>query len=402
MSTPERRDLSDGILGCARLIGDGVEPLTDLVEDVHQRVSRPLRASGQGGSRRTRGITGFVYRTVRRVTRGVRSLLGRQARPVPLQASRHERRSAAWKAALNGVLGHHLADTGNALAIPMVMRREGLELPLQRDALATAVPDPSGSVLVLVHGLCMNDLQWNWRGAHHGEALGRELGYTPVYLHYNTGLHISTNGRAFAALLERLHAEWPVPVEQVAIVGHSMGGMVTRSACHYAAEAGLAWLPRLRKLVFLATPHHGAPLERGGNRFETALAATPYAAPFSRLGRMRSAGITDLRYGNLLDDDWQGRDRFEPGADQRRVVPLPSGVECFAIAATQGRRTSDLRDRLLGDGLVRLDSALGEHRDPARVLPFGPDRRRIVYRTSHFELLRHPEAYALMREWLEA
>ena len=111
----------------------------------------------------------------------------------------------------------------------------------------------------------MNDLQWKRKGHDHGAALARDLAYTPVYLHYNSGLHISTNGRAFAELLEALVRLWPVPLTELVLIGHSMGGLVARSACHYGALARHEWLRRLDKLVFLGTPHHGAPLERGGN-----------------------------------------------------------------------------------------------------------------------------------------
>ncbi|HEX6747437.1 MAG TPA: hypothetical protein VF092_09140 [Longimicrobium sp.] len=390
----------DAVTAAAQLAAHGVEQVTDVVEEVHARITRP-RWGRRGGPRRTRGITGFVYRSIRLVTRGtfgVLKLLGGRQRRVALTGARRE---AVVRAVVNGLIGDHLAATGNALAIPMVLRSGGKTLPLERAALAAALPEATGRVVVLVHGLCMNDLQWDLRGTgDHGRALARDLGYTPVYLHYNTGLHVSRNGREFAALLEALAQAWPVPLERLAIVGHSMGGMVARSACHYAAEAGHGWLGRLRKLVFLATPHHGSPLERGGNAFETALAAVPYAAPFARMGRMRSAGITDLRHGSLLDEDWQGRDRFERAGDVRAVVPLPAAVDCYAIAATRGRRPDSFGARVWGDGLVPLHSALGEHADSERALAFAPERRWIAWRTGHFDLLHRPDVYARIRDWL--
>ena len=377
----------DAAIAAALLAARGVEGVTDVVEGVHARVGPAGWARRRDG--RTRGITGMVYRSVRLVTRGtfaVLRMLGGRDRRVALTDARRE---SAGRAVVNGVLGDHLAATENALAIPMVFRRGGRVLPLERAALAAALPGATGRVVVLVHGLCMNDLQWDLRGrGDHGEALARDLGYTPVYLHYNTGLHISRNGRDLAERLEALLAAWPVPVERLAIVAHSMGGMVARSACHQATEAGLAWPSHLRTLVFLATPHHGSPLERGGNAFETALAAVPYAAPFARLGRMRSAGITDLRHGSLLEEDWHGRDRFAPGHDTRAHVPLPRGVECYAVAAT--------RDRL-----VPLPSAFGDHADPARCLGILQERRCILPRTSHFDLLHRPDVYERIRAWLD-
>jgi hypothetical protein len=303
-------------------------------------------------------------------------------------------------AALNGVLGDYLAASSNALAIPMRLRRDGVPLPLERTALAAAIPQPGRKLLVLVHGLCLNDLQWSRQGHDHGEALARDLGYTPVYLHYNTGLHISTNGRAFADLMDTLVAQWPVRLRGLAIVAHSMGGLVARSACHYGAAAGHGWLRPLRKLVFLGTPHHGAPLERAGNRVDLLLGKTPYTAPFARLGKIRSAGITDLRHGNLLDDDWEGQDRFAHSHDRRRAVPLPESVHCCALAASTGRKAGDISERVVGDGLIPLDSALGRHRDPARRVSFPESCHWVGYGMNHLDLLSRPEVYEQLRRYL--
>ena len=397
--TPDEGGGYDAAIASALIVAQGVERVTDVVEDVHARVGRRRWRRREPG--RTRGITGFVYRSVRLVTRsvfGVLRMLGGRERRAALTGARRE---AAMRAVVNGLIGDHLAETGNALAIPMALRRDGRVLPLERAALAAALPDATGRVVVLVHGLCMNDLQWDLRGTgDHGRALARDLGYTPVYLHYNTGLHISRNGREFAALLEALTRAWPVRVERLAIVGHSMGGMVARSACHYAAQAGHGWPAMLRKLVFLATPHHGSPLERGGNAFETALASIPYAAPFARLGRMRSAGITDLRHGSLLDEDWQGRDRFERAGDTRGIVPLPAAVEAYTVAATRSRRPDGFGARTWGDGLVPLHSALGEHPETHRALAFPPEHRWIARRTGHLGLLHRSHVYARIRGWL--
>jgi hypothetical protein len=246
----------------------------------------------------------------------------------------------------------------------------------------------------------MNDLEWTRDGHEHGAALARDLGYTPVHLHYNTGGHVSTNGRALATMLEALVASWPAPVDELAIVAHSMGGLVARSAHHYATVAGHAWTARLRKLVFLGTPHHGAPLERGGHRLHHFVDALPYAAPLARLGRIRSAGITDLRHGNVLDEDWDGTDRFVHGDDRRRPVPLPAGVDCFAIAATTARGARGLRARLVGDGLVPLASALGRHREPRFRLAFPASHRWIARDTGHLELLSRRPVYERIRGWL--
>src|SRR5215813_2179185 len=290
--------LSTDLRGASRLAIDATVELTRLVEAMHANIARvPTRLGGPVGSA-VNGITWLVYRSIHAVTRVVGDgielalplltpMLGGMEDSLP--------RREAVVAALNGVLGDHLAATGNPLAITMRVRSHGKPVELSGKRLAAAFPRPATKIVVLVHGLCMNDLQW-MRPAHcHGTELARHLGYTPVYVHYNTGRHISTNGRALTGLLEALVAAWPVPLEEVAIVAHSMGGLVSRSAHHYATLAGHAWPRRLRKLVFLGTPHHGASLERAGHRLHRLVEKTPYAAPLSRLGKIRSAGITDLR-----------------------------------------------------------------------------------------------------------
>jgi hypothetical protein len=369
---------------------------------MHLTVARRPGILGTPRPGRARGIAGLVYRTIRGTTGlvggGIDAIL---ARLLPLldEVSPSRRREAVL-AALNGVLGDYLAASSNPLAIPMRLRRNARPLQLDRQALAAAIGQPSARVAVLAHGLCLNDLQWHRQGHDHGAALARDLGYTPVYLHYNSGLHVSVNGRAFAGLLEVLLEQWPVAVKELVLIGHSMGGLVSRSACHHGALAGHDWPKRLRKLVFLGTPHHGAPLERGGHWVDVILGISPYTAPFARLGKIRSAGVTDLRHGNLLDEDWEGRDRFEHSRDLRRPVPLPEGVRCYAIAATTGKRAGDLGDRLLGDGLVPVASALGRHADPRRALSFPEARQWIGYGMSHLDLLSRPEVYAQLGRWL--
>jgi pimeloyl-ACP methyl ester carboxylesterase len=208
-----------------------------------------------------------------------------------------------------------------------------------------------------------------------------------VHLDYNSGLHISTNGRAFAALLEELVAEWPVPVEAIAIVAHSMGGLVTRSACHYGEQH--AWFAKLRTIVFVGTPHHGAPLERAGNWLQAMLGVTRWSRPFAPLARMRSAGVTDLRFGNVIDEHWQERDRFELGADTRSPVPLPTGVACYAIAAENDR-------------LVPLASAMGDHADAQAALNIASANRFVAKGATHINILTVPEVWDRIREWLDS
>jgi len=399
-----KRNHVDDLRGAGKMLIDATAGLTDLVEALHRRIARaPTRAGGPVIGGAVERVTGLVYGTLRGVTRSVRGGLDLAlARLAPLirEVDPAPQREALL-AALNGVLGDYLVETDNALGIPMRLRRDGQPLELTRAGL-DAMAGPSARLLVMVHGLCLNDLQWRHDGHDHGAALERDLGFTGVYAHYNTGRHISTNGRELADLLEGLTTCWPRPVEELVIVAHSMGGLVSRSACHYGALAAHEWPRRLRRVVFIGTPHHGAPLERGGNWLQVLLGVSGYSAPFARLGRVRSAGITDLRYGSMLDEDWEGRDRFARAKTPPRPLPLPQGVECYAIAATLSRPSGVLARHVVGDGLVPLTSGLGQHDDPQRALSFPRGHTWIATETGHFELLGRPEVYERLRAWLAA
>ncbi|HZR84545.1 MAG TPA: alpha/beta hydrolase [Candidatus Binatia bacterium] len=397
------RNHASDLRGVTRLAFDATAGVTALVEALHVEIARlPTKLGGPIGEAAVNGVTWLVYRSIHGATSAVGGgvdLLLAQLVPMLRHVESSPAREAAI-AALNGVLGDHLAETGNPLAIAARLRSGGVPIELTREGLAAAFPAPSAKVVVLVHGLCMSDVQWTRRGHNHGTALARDLGYTPVHFHYNSGRHVSTNGRGLAGMLEALVAAWPVRVDELAIVAHSMGGLVARSAHHYAGVAGHQWRSRLRRLVFLGTPHHGAALERGGHRLQRLFEQTPFTAPFARLGKIRSAGITDLRHGNLLDEDWHGRDRFADGEDARRPLPLPERAACYAVAATTGSTANDLRGRLLGDGLVPLASALGRHRDPRLALAFPESHQWIACRTGHFDLLDHPGVWRRIRAWL--
>jgi pimeloyl-ACP methyl ester carboxylesterase len=255
--------------------------------------------------------------------------------------------------------------------------------------------------------LCVNDLCWQLpageaasSAADMGAELARTLGYVPLYLRYNTGLHIAENGRELALQLEQLLARWPQQVSELALIGYSMGGLVIRSACHVAETEGLAWRGRLRTLVCLASPHHGSPLERAGNLLDVLVGVSPYAAPFGQLFRLRSAGISDLRHGLAHPADIPTTDRFRRTPDRRTPLPLPADVRCYALAVTLAAQRSPLADRLTGDGLVPLRSALGQHEDPALCLRFGKANQAILHGINHMAVPRHQKVAALVLAWL--
>jgi len=409
MSRPTHLHPAD-VHGIARLAVDATAAVTDIVEAMHAGVLRPSPTNPER-SGRAGALAGFAYSSVRTVAHLIAGGLDVAARPlVPLfgeQISTAQR--DALLSILSGVIGDHLMQTGNPLAVRMELRRGGQALvpargsrspPAGSRLMATALPHATSRIAVLIHGLCGTDAQWKRSQVEYAATLEGEHGFTPVYLRYNSGLHVSTNGRLLAELLDQTLREWPVAVEELLLVGHSMGGLVARSAVHHGRQSARPWTRLVRRMAFLGTPHHGAPLERGGNWFEEVLGSVPYAAPLSRLGRLRSAGITDLRHGNLLDEDWQGSDRFARGQDRRRPLSLPDGVDCIAVAATTGAERGDARDRLVGDGLVPLDSALGHHTDPERELALAASQRLVVYRTHHMGLLGHAEVREHLSRWL--
>lgn len=349
--------------GIAQLATHATLGATHIAEALHHTIASPWTLFSKKPDRRMGGIPGLVYKTIRVGTRavgssaalGLRALQGKSEAPVQSEAK------LALISALNGVVGDHLVATNNPLAIPMQWRVGG------------SGAKRSGKLIVLIHGLCMNDQQWLCNGHDHGVALALATGATPVYIRYNTGLPIAENGRQLSQLLTSLVAQWPVAVTDIVVVAHSMGGLVTRAALN---DGNAKWRPKLKQIVFLGTPHSGAPLERGGHWVDMLLNAIPYSAPFVRLTTLRSAGITDLREGNTTN-------------------PLPTGVACYAIAGSLGATPGAAKERFLGDGLVSITSALGE---PS--LKFAKRNTWVAQEVGHLDLLSDAGVAAKLIAWL--
>jgi pimeloyl-ACP methyl ester carboxylesterase len=426
--------------GSANLAFDAIDAVTHIVEGMYRNIAATPLPLGEAPAGPAQGIAGLVHESIRRINGVTRStsnwILGRVSPHLDRAWLPGPHREAVI-AALNGVCGDHLAQSGNSLAIPMQLRvllppvtrpgetpdlkssrsnlseppqipfanlfeveKRSVEIHPQPSALTENSFSPGRRLLILVHGLSMNEREWTSHQHNHAEALAENNDYTPVYVLYNSGRNVSTNGRELCDQLTGLLDAWPVPVDSISFIGFSMGGLLARSAMHIAKEESHAWLAKVDKAVYVGTPHHGAVMERGGYWLQKSLTYSPYTAPLSALGRIRSAGITDLRHGNVQDEDWQNHDEHEDNTDSRRPTPLASGIKHYAIAATLSKRSGERIGRLLGDGLVHPSSATGRHKDPEFALAFPKDHTRIFYNLGHLAMLHDLRVMNQLTEWL--
>lgn len=443
-----------------RLIADAVIQLTLVIETMHNRINplNWLAPSTQSSTQKSKqqlssGITGMVYESIRGITsevskrintplyvlndslndclndRGSDSLKGNvgdsdnsvtgNVSEAATPSSTHSPSPSSIKptllSAINGVIGDYLHTQQSPLSIAMTFRQHGNDIEL--DALAQQIVDSEGKLLIMVHGLCMNDVQWRQGEHDHGYHLANDLSCTTVYLHYNTGRHICQNGIKLNALLGKLASQFHALQSQhslaISVVAHSMGGLVTRSALYYAkaaipeaaakteaAEESIQWAEYLQKIVFLGTPHHGAPLEKAGNWVDLFLGMHHFTAPLTRITQIRSAGIADLRHGYIVESDTHSERRFDFVSDRRKPIPLPDGVACFAIATTSSASPNAINKHLVGDGLVPLNSALGIHENEAFHLNFKPENQWVGNNISHLGLLGNKTIYNVIHRWL--
>ena len=374
--------------------------MTDLVEAMHVTIGSGPAVLGRPLEGPTRLATGLVYGGIRGVADwvgvGIDRALAELGGVLGQSAPGPEREAVL--AALNGVLGDYLSETENPLAIEMGLRHAGVGLELERDGdpSSAARADRSSSWCSCTARAC-TPASGSGVGTTTASRSPRASARPACTCNYNSGLHISTNGRAFSEAARAGRRRMADTVRELTLIGHSMGGLVARAACHVAESSGHRWRTQLGAMVCLGTPHHGAPLERGGNWIDVLLGATPYSAPLARLGKIRSAGVTDLRHGNVSDEHWQGRDRFAMHGDPRARVQLPAGVRCYAIAGTTTKAPAET---LLGDGLVPVDSALGRHATRELSLEFPAAHQLVVFETGHLDLLDSREVYAAVEAFL--
>jgi pimeloyl-ACP methyl ester carboxylesterase len=419
---------------------DVVEETTNLVERTHDAVVErtvrrfaplePAKTTAELITALQTAISSSVFESIRIVNDVVRlgvntaadvaeAQLARSIDPETLELATPIDATAAgttsWvldytQASINGLWGNYLRRRNSELALGMTFRHEGRPLRATRESFRAAFAEPTSKVCVFVHGLASTEWLWSLGSDHHYEApdvtfgsrLREDLGYTPVYVRYNSGRHISENGRLLAKRLTELLAAYPVPVEEIALVGHSMGGLVARSAAHYAREHDEPWLGLLRHVACIGSPHLGAPLEKAVNllagilrRIDAAGAQVP-----ADLLNARSSGIKDLRHGYTLDGEWEGRDPDAVFANARRNVPLVDGVGYYFVAATISSDPTHPVGELVGDLLVRLPSASGQAPEPARRIRFRSGA--VLSGMNHIHLANHPDVYAALRTLLGA
>ncbi|MBT8115674.1 MAG: GPI inositol-deacylase [Arenicella sp.] len=399
-------DTIRNVRGAALLTFDCLAGITSTVRQMHGAIASralPLSLSKPDSGEAAPGmISKAVYAGIQSAIHGLRKSadisldLFNDDSDTALNASGH---GLALRSILNGICGDHLETTNNTLSAPMCFTTPEIIPRLSKANLETAIPDASGNVAVYVHGLCLSTRSWvRDNRPSIGDKLKESANLTPLYLQYNTGRHISTNGRELAAQLNELMQAWPEPIKSLSLIGHSMGGLVIRSACWYAEQEGYAWPRQLKRVLFLGTPHHGAPLEKAGHLLSVAMHSSPYLAPLD-LGKHRSAGIKDLRFGNLLDEDWHGQICGQATPDARRPVPLLKSVDYYFIAATIGQNQHDLTGHAFGDLLVRSGSAIGDHAESHRALDINPANCRILHRRNHFDLLTDGIVQDQIIEW---
>ena len=380
-----------GVLDALSLLSQVADELVvQTVRDTHeawldrvQSFSGRSRETATLSERLHRGIAGAVYGGLggglRLASRGLGKVADTGVGP-RLEA---DRRGRFVNSAVNGLIGDRLQDERPRLAIPMAVRAGGRDVAPEPEALAAAFPDAGERLVFFLHGLCENESYWNRGrerlGTTYAEMLAAE-GWTPVFLRANTGLGLRANGVELTALLQEVVDAWPVEVRRIALVGHSMGGLIMRAAGAVATQVEKPWTELVSDVVTLGCPHLGAPIARGVGDGSRGLGRLPETAAFGRILDWRSLGVHDLVAG-LAED----------------VPPLPH-ARYRLVAATLTASPRHPVGHVVGDLLVRVESARGRDRWGADLFPDADFLH--VGRTDHFGILNHPEVHRALREWL--
>lgn len=404
VTTEKQRSLD----GAARVAVTGLTQVTDAVQGIHRAIAaipfgllRPLP-----GARATAfthdTIADGVYDTVRTVMQGVGEGARLAIKSMPPEwLPDGEAPPPSWSrdaiSALNGAFGDRLAAQNNPLTLGMAFAHSGRAVPLDAVDMAAAYPHATGKVAIFVHGLCCNESIWEMYRADHddqtyAERLASEAGFTPLFVRYNSGLAMADNGAALAQLLDGLMEVYPRRIEQLVIIGHSMGGLVARSAVAQAVDDELGWLRATTHLFCLGSPHLGAPLETWAWHGARLLDAIPFTAPFAGWLKARSVGIKHLRHGYVHPDDVVDDDLDTVCGTPAAPRPRPAHVRFGFIGTVLGDDADAASARFWGDGLVRLSSARAQSLVDADWAAFSGRH--------HLRLANDPAIYLQLRTWL--
>jgi len=298
----------------------------------------------------------------------------------------------------HGILGDRLEKWSLPFSQEMCLIQDGKALELNKESISNL--HLTGKISVLVHGLVSDETMWTYDvEKDYGRELQKEFGISPVYLRYNSGRHISDNGKSLDAILQVLCKLSPKKIQEITFVTHSMGGLVTRSACFYGQKNRSNWVSRVKRIFFIGSPHHGAPLEKFGNLVTTILGKIPN--PFTYLTKeainLRSAGIKDLRYGFLVEEDWKGKDLDAFHIHEKTHVPLLKTAKHYIISGTVSENEDSFLSTFFGDAVVGKESSLGKSGNAKYNLEFSHENIKIIPGVHHIQLMHDPQVYEALR-----
>jgi pimeloyl-ACP methyl ester carboxylesterase len=268
---------------------------------------------------------------------------------------------------INGLQGDSLSDNGHPAVVKMSFRHNSRDIEPEKIPEILNMGIESGQWIILVHGL-MND-ETIWKSGpkdlivRMGTFFEDQKRANVIYLRYNTGRHISQNGRDLSSLIEELIEIHGNKIKDLVLTGHSMGGLVIRSACYYAGILKHSWVQKLKTVFLIGVPNEGSYLAKIAYMTQYFLRKIDPSQnqSIAKFFDLRSNGIKDLSFGFLVDEDWQNPAyENEKVISATRVYPI-EGVNYHLIAATMTEKKNKSKLAVLfGDGLVEKKSALSQ------------------------------------------